>query len=53
MGYVDGETGVTVLLDVPRNEQFTIATPIPYGLRIGPDDTVWSTELGGGADSLG
>jgi streptogramin lyase len=47
MGYVDGRSGRTVLLDVPPNEQFTIATPIPYGLRVGFDDTIWSTELGG------
>lgn len=47
MGYVDGTSGETVFLDVPPNEQFTIATPIPYGLRVGPDDAVWSTELGG------
>jgi streptogramin lyase len=25
----------------------SIARPIPYGLRVGPDDTIWSTELGG------
>jgi virginiamycin B lyase len=47
MGYVDGTSGETVLLDVPPNEQFTMATPIPYGLRVGPGDVVWSTELGG------
>ncbi len=47
MGYVDGTTGRTVLIEVPPNEQFTIATPIPYGLRVGPDGTVWCTELGG------
>lgn len=45
MGYVDGETGETVLLDVPPNEQFANSTPIPYGLRVGPGDIVWSTEL--------
>jgi streptogramin lyase len=47
MGYIDGGSGETVLLDVPANEQFNVATPIPYGLRVGPGDVVWSTELGG------
>jgi virginiamycin B lyase len=47
MGYIDSESDNTVILDVPPNEQFTAATPIPYGLRVGADDTVWSTELGG------
>ncbi|HXV14520.1 MAG TPA: hypothetical protein VEC56_09980 [Candidatus Krumholzibacteria bacterium] len=47
-GYVDGTTGKTHTLDAPATamppEQ---GSPIPYELRVGPDGTVWMTELAG------
>ena len=48
MGWVDGKTGAVHTLEVPAidtpPEQ---GGPIPYGLRVAPDGTVWSTELAG------
>lgn len=48
MGYVDAAGDTVHTLEVPAidtpPEQ---GGPIPYGLRVGPDGTVWSTELAG------
>jgi virginiamycin B lyase len=48
MGYVDGKDGRVETMDVPpANLPPDVGGPIPYGLRVGPDGTVWSTELAG------
>ncbi|MFW6078612.1 MAG: virginiamycin B lyase family protein, partial [Gemmatimonadota bacterium] len=48
LGYVDGSTGETRFFDVPGPAPAADgAGPIPYGLRIGPDGSVWMTELHG------
>ena len=46
MGYVDSKSGETAVIDVPGIDGYN-GSPIPYGLRVGDDGTVWSTELAG------
>jgi len=46
MGFVDTWSGETTILEVPPIEGY-VGSPIPYGLRVGADGTVWSTELAG------
>jgi streptogramin lyase len=48
MGFVDGAGGRVETMEVsPVNMPSEEGGPIPYGLRVGPDGTVWSTELAG------
>jgi virginiamycin B lyase len=48
MGYVDaGADSVHTLEVPPTGTPAEQGGPIPYGLRVGPDGTVWSTELAG------
>lgn len=46
VGYVDAATGAVEMFDLPLDPA-PEADPIPYGLRVGPDGTVWVTELRG------
>lgn len=48
MGYLDPATGATRTFEVPVPTMPDGGTTIPYGLRVGPDGTVWMTELVGG-----
>jgi virginiamycin B lyase len=48
MGFVDGARGGVETMEVPAvNMPPEEGGPIPYGMRVGPDGTVWSTELAG------
>jgi virginiamycin B lyase len=48
MGCVDGASGTVETMEVPPTTMpEEEGGPIPYGLRVGPDGTVWSTELAG------
>jgi virginiamycin B lyase len=48
MGYVDSNSGEVVILEVPADGlKEENGSPIPYGLRVGPDGNVWCTELAG------
>ena len=48
MGFVDGVRGSVETMEVPpTNMPAEEGGPIPYGLRVGFDGTVWSTELAG------
>jgi virginiamycin B lyase len=47
-GYVDATTGTTHTLEAPSAPMPPeTGGPIPYELRIGPDNSVWITELAG------
>jgi streptogramin lyase len=49
LGFVDPDgTAAPVTLDVPVPPLADGGSNIPYGLRVGPDGTVWMTELAGG-----
>lgn len=49
IGYVDPERGGEArTFTVPAHPQAKTRGPIPYGLRIAPDGTVWGSELQGG-----
>lgn len=49
IGYVDTRGGGEArTFTVPAHPQAQTRGPIPYGLRIAPDGTVWGTELQGG-----
>jgi virginiamycin B lyase len=48
LGRVDPAAGGPVSFDVPVPAMDDGGSTIPYGLRIGPDGTVWMTELTGG-----
>lgn len=49
IGYVDAATGEVRTLDAPRHPTLAARPggPIPYELRLGPDGTVWYSELQG------
>jgi streptogramin lyase len=48
IGYVDGATGDVVTFDIPAPSHLADGgTPVPYGLRVAPDGSVWGTELRG------
>lgn len=48
LGYVDARTGDVRFFEVPgRAPEADGAGPIPYGLRVAPDGSVWMTELHG------
>lgn len=48
VGYVDGSTGDVVKFEIPSPSHLADGgTPIPYGLRVAPDGSVWGTELRG------
>lgn len=48
MGFLDGATGEVSTIEVPPNLMSEAeGGPLPYGLRVAPDGTVWSTELAG------
>lgn len=48
IGYVDIASGQTRTFQVPPHPEVEQSGPIPYGVRIGPEGTVWGTELHGG-----
>lgn len=48
LGYVDAASGEVRLFDVPGPAPLADGGgPIPYGLRVAPDGSVWMTELAG------
>jgi len=48
MGYLDTRSGTVEILEVPSNPMPEAeGGPIPYGMRVAPDGTVWGTELAG------
>lgn len=49
IGYVDVATGEVKTIDAPRHPTLAVRPggPIPYELRLGPDGTVWYSELQG------
>jgi streptogramin lyase len=48
IGFLDGTSGEVSTIEVPANPMpASTGGPIPYGLRVAPDGTVWSTELAG------
>lgn len=48
VGYVDPSTGDVVRFEIPSPSHLADGgTPIPYGLRVAPDGSVWGTELRG------
>lgn len=47
IGYLDPATGVVQHLDVPSPPMPDGGTTMPYGLRPGPDGTLWGTQLVG------
>jgi virginiamycin B lyase len=49
VGYVDAATGEVRTIDAPRHPTLAARPggPIPYELRLGPDGTVWYSELQG------
>lgn len=48
MGFVDSQDGQVETIEVPPlHTPEEEGGPIPYGLRVGPDGTVWGTELAG------
>lgn len=44
-GYLDADADTTRVFEAPPTDDGI--PPIPYGLRVGPDGTVWGTELAG------
>lgn len=47
LGYVDPRTGAVRTFEVPMTPAPESGNPIPYGLRVAPDGSVWGTELHG------
>lgn len=47
IGYVDPATGRVRTFDVPTPPMEDDGSTIPYGMRLGPDGTVWATQLTG------
>lgn len=48
IGYVDAATGDVVKFEIPSPSHLADGgTPVPYGLRVAPDGSVWGTELRG------
>lgn len=47
IGYVDPATGAVRTFAVPTHPRAAETGPIPYGLRVSPDGSVWGTELQG------
>lgn len=45
IGVVDPATGETRTYEVPTPPRADGGTSIPYGLRLGPDGTIWGTQL--------
>jgi len=48
IGYLDAHTGQVKTYDVPVDPMPDGGSTIPYGLRQGPDGTLWATQLVGG-----
>jgi virginiamycin B lyase len=49
IGSLDPTTGVVESFDVPGGPMADGSRTIQYGLRVGPDGAVWTTQLAGGA----
>jgi virginiamycin B lyase len=47
IGYLEPETGNVRTFEVPLTPAPELENPIPYGLRVAPDGTVYGTELEG------
>lgn len=48
LGYVEVSTGEVVTFEVPYPSMPDGGTTVPYGLRVGADGRVWTTQLFGG-----
>ncbi len=48
IGYLDTQTGDVKTYEVPVEPMPDGGSTIPYGLRMGPDGTLWATQLVGG-----